>query len=118
MQHYIHYGLGFSASLLTDEQADNIINNRSWPDTGEIAANIISFTEDYEGKDWAAFILKDCGTLGDTGKFSTFQNIKKLCSKEVIIDLPTKALIEGELAKFNISHLYDNVEVIIFSQNY
>ena len=118
MQHYIHYGLGFSASLLTEEQANHIYDNMSWPNTDEIAANIVSFTEGYEGKDWATLVLKDCGELGKVGKFATFQYLKKICSKEVIIDLPTKSLIEKELAKFNISDLYDYVEVIIFSENY
>ena len=117
MQNYIHYGLGFSASLLTEAQAENIYNNCSCANTDEIAVNIVSFTENYEGKNWATLVLKDCGTVGKAGKLSTFQDLKKICSKEVIIDLPTEKLIRKELEKFNILELYDSVEVIIFNSN-
>ena len=118
MQHYIHYGLGFSGSLLTDKETDYLLEHMTWPDTDEIAVNIVSFTEDFEGRDWATVVVKDCGPIGNAGKMATYRDIQKLASKEIIIDLPTKELILKELTKANLQHLMDEVTVVIFSTNY
>ena len=118
MQHYIHYGLGFSGSLLSDKEADYLLENMTCPDTNEIAVNLVSFTEDFEGRDWATFVIKNCGAIGNSGKMETYKNIQKLASKENIIDLPTKELILKELTKAKLQHLIDEVTVIIFSKNY
>lgn len=118
MQHYIHYGLGFSGSLLTEQQAEYLQENITWPKTNEISVNIVSFTEDFEGHDWATVVVKNCGSIGNSGKMNTYKDLQKLVSKEIIIDLPTKELILKELTKANLQHLIDEVTVIIFSENY
>ena len=87
MQHYIHYGLGFEGSLLSEEEADVLLS------TNSDNVRLISFTEDYESRDWASVVVKDCGEITNSGKFSTWNNLKKMCSQEVIIDVPTKEYV-------------------------
>lgn len=119
MQHYIKYGLGFNADLLTDKEANYLSSNLSKPPTHEIGLNLISFTEVNEiDKDWATVVIKDCGVIPNCGKMASFEQIKKLCSKETIIDTPTKQKIMTELEKHNLTHLFDKIEVILFSECY
>jgi hypothetical protein len=110
--------LGFAGSLLTDKECDYLLEHMTWSDTNKIAVNLVSFTEDFEGRDWATVVIKDCGAIGNSGKMATYREIQKLASKEVIIDLPTKELILNELTKANLQHLIDEVTLIIFSTNY
>lgn len=119
MQYYIHYGLGFCGSLLTNEEADILYDSCfGCSNYEDIGVSLISFTEDYEGKDWSTVVLKDFGEVSNAGKMVTFADLNKLCSKEKIINLPTKEKILVELKKHNLEHLVDNVEVIIFGNNY
>lgn len=118
MQHYIHYGLGFSGSLLTEKEFEYLQDDMTCPNTNEIAVSIVSFTEDFYGKDWSTVVIKNCGTINNSGKMANYKDLQKLVSKELIIDLPTKELILKELTKANLQHLMDEVTVIIFSENY
>lgn len=120
MQTYIHYGLGFSGKLLTNSEYKYIENNNysSMSKIGKVRLDFISFTEDYEGKDWGTVVLLPLGELPEEGKIIGLKELTKLISKHSIIDVPTKELILSELEKFNIGHLIDKVEFIIYSKNY
>ena len=115
MQHYIIFGLGFSAEVLTDEEFSYIDNQEK----SEDGLHIEPFTEtDYFEKTWSTIVIKRMNEIPHRGKMATFNQIKKALSKEVIIDAPTKEFILKELKKYNIEHHYDKVEPIIFSSCY
>lgn len=120
MQTYIHYGLGFSGKLLTDTEYNLIENNNysTMSKIGKVRLDFKSFTEDYEGKEWGTVVLLPLGEIPEEGKMIGLEELTKLISKHKIIDVPTKDLILAELEKFNIAHLIDKVEFIIYSNNY
>lgn len=115
MQHYIKYGLGIDSKYLTEEEIENIYHNGV--DTYQtIGLEFISFTEDYEGKDWGTVVVKNFGSLPHSGKMATYQEIKQLCAKEEIITKEDKQAILEVLKQYNIEHLIDKVEVLIYSR--
>lgn len=117
MQHYIKYGLGIDSKYLTEEEVKYIYYNEL--DTyKKFGLEFISFTEDYEGKDWGTIVVKNFGELPHAGKMATYNEIKQLCEKEQIITKEDKETILNVLKQYNIEHLIDKVEVVIYSKVY
>lgn len=120
MQHYIHYGLGFNAKLLTDAQFKTIVEKtNAWYEEGDIHLCFIPFTEtDYDEKSWGTVVIKDCGEIPNAGKMVSMKEMNALCSKEMVMSPETQKKIKEELRKYGLSKLFDKIEVIIFSDNY
>lgn len=118
MQHYIRYGLGFKGELLSDTEYDYLRENFTYAGKGNVQLNFKSLTEDYEDKEWGVVVVVDFGDLGDFGKMMTFEELKKACSKEMIIDLPMREKILEKLTEHNFQHYMDKVELIIFTVMY
>lgn len=117
MQHYMRYGLGIQSKYLTKKEVENIYSN-GINAYKKIGLEFISFTEDYEGKDWGTVVVKNLGELPHSGKMATYQEIKQLCEKEEIITKEDKQAILEVLKQYNLEHLIDKVEVVIYSDNY
>lgn len=117
MQHYIKYGLGIDSKYLTKEEVENIYYNGV--DTYQtIGVEFVSFTEEYEGKDWGTVVVKNFGSLPHSGKMATYQEIKQLCEREQHITAEDKEKILQVLKQYNVEHLLDKVEVVIYSKMY
>ena len=117
MQHYIKYGLGIDSKCFTEEQVENIYYNGQKTHK-RFGLEFFSFTENYEGKDWGTVVVKNFGEFPNAGKMATYQEIKQLCAKEENITKEDKEAILEVLKKYNLEHLIDKVELIIYSDNY
>ena len=118
MQSYIKYGLGFSASLLTDEEFSYVTQHSETDFDKEINLDYVYFEEDCMDKYWTAIILKNCGEFPTGGKFATFEQVKRLVGPEMIIDLPTKEAILAELKRFNLERLLAQVDIVFYVTHY
>lgn len=115
MQHYIKYGLGIDSQYFTEEEILTIYSDGQ--ETYEtFGLEFFSFTEDYEGKDWGTVVVKNFGEFANAGKMATYQQIKQVCENEQNITKEDKELILQILKEYNVGHLIDKVEVVIYSK--
>ncbi len=118
MQHYMHIGLGFSAHLLTKDQADAIWSQTPhMPEYETIGLWLIPFTEDYEGKDWATIVVKNYGEIEQAGKMALVSDLTEKAAK-FKLSKDEKIFVENKFKEFGISHLISEIKPIIYSENY
>lgn len=117
MQTYIHYGYGFNAKLLTDEEFEYICQHTDHLGK-QIELNCVSFTEGDGDKDWATIVLEDFGEIPNHGKMVGFSDLRKLVEAHSTIEREKNALYIQEMVKFNISRLIPKLEIVIYSVNY
>lgn len=117
MQHYMQYGLGFCGSVLTEQEYQTLSSNLDYSNS-EVRLEIVSFTEDNSERGWCTIVLMPLGELPNYGKMVSLSELSKVASKYKEIDKQTKENILKELEKYNLAHLIDKVEFIIYSDNY
>lgn len=117
MQHYIKYGLGIDSKYFTEEEVRSIYAEGE-ETYKRFGLEFFSFTEDYEGKDWGTVVVKNFGEFPNAGKMATYQELKQLCEKEQHITKEDKEKILQVLKQYNVEHLIDKVEVVIYSKLY
>ncbi len=118
MQHYISIGLGFSGSLLTEEQSDYVMENNEKFKSGDVYLQFVPFTEDYKGPNWGAVIVKPMERLAMAGKMATAKELSALFEKHSVITDETRDHIATVLGQANLAHLIDRVELVLYSDNY
>ena len=117
MKSYIHYGLGFSASLLTEDEMAFVRDNESLNPEKAVMLNVVPFGEDFKGKDYATIVFKDFGQIANGGKITSIPMLKSLFEKEDVSQ-QTLEKIKSELAKFKLEHLEEKVDIIVYIDNY
>ena len=118
MQHYLWLGFGFAGSLLTEDQADYVMENNEEFKSGDVYLQFVPFTEDYKGPNWGAVILKPIERLGVAGKMATAKELSALFEEYNVITDETRNHIATVLGQANLAHLIDRVELVLYSDNY
>lgn len=118
MQHYMHIGLGFKANLLTDAIIEAIVADQyCLPELKQAGLWVVSYTEDYETKDWATVVVKDYGEMGDAGKFVYLTELLEKSDK-LKLTKAEQVKVKELFDKYGISHLFEHIKPIVYSEMY
>lgn len=115
MQHYFHYGFGFKGEVLTESEEELILSAKEGKE-GTCFVQLQSYTEDYDGRDWAAVVIQDLGEVPNAGKMLLGSEVLTLINKANLQKSDKEIL--NALKELGLEHLEQYVEFILFSSHY
>jgi hypothetical protein len=113
MQSYIKVGYGFSGKLLTDSEYEKIVF-----DDDSDGVKFVSFTEDYDGKEWGTVVLHSIGEIANYGKMSTAAELMSLFSQHEHISQENRKRFDDVLEALQLAHLKNEVTLVLYTANY
>jgi len=120
MQHYLNFGYGFPANILTAAEFNRVMQ-QEYNDVGKgvYSLGCVSFTESYGDceRDWSSIVLYTIGETKHNGKMITFSEMKNAISRNSIISDSRKEKFLNILDAAGLGHYIDKVELIVYSQN-
>lgn len=119
MQHYMNFGLGFSADALTPEEFSRLVdfyNKELTP--GKVGLSVVSFTEGDPEISWATVVILNLGKAGKAGKLVSASDMRGPFIDLLAKQEELRAEIIAELAKHDLAHLEVEIEPILYSDNY
>jgi hypothetical protein len=118
MQHYLNYGYGFPAKLLTDDEFDRVMQqDYNDVDKGKYSLGCVAFTEGNCERNWSSIVLYNIGEVNQYAKMITLSEFNKTISKHAVISDSRKAKFLELLDTVGLGHYIDKVELIVYSQN-